>query len=84
MVKILAAITVLALAGCTAVPVLGPAGEPVLDPQTGEPETELVLDPVKVEAGAVAVSPFLPPPLNAILPTLASLFTLVTTKGKDE
>ncbi len=82
MVKILAAITVLALAGCTAVPVLTPAGEPVLDPQTGEPETELVVDDEAVEAAVVAGAAVLPPPFNLLLPGLAGLITLATTKGK--
>ncbi len=74
----IAATVLLTLAACSAVPKLDAAGEPVINPQTGEPETEFVPDVEAIEKAAVA----LPPPWNLIVAAGAGVFALTRPKRK--
>lgn len=69
---------VLALAACAWMPKLDAEGQPVLDPVTGEPVVELVLD----EPAIGAASMLLPPPFNLLIPGVLGIMSMLRKETK--
>lgn len=72
----------LIIVGCSTIPLFDSSGNIVLDPETGQPATETVLDPVKVTEGIEAVGPLMPFPYNLIAAAIGSVAIGLANKGK--
>ena len=77
---ILVFIVVLGLAGCTWMPKLDSQGEAVLDPMTGDPVLELVLDEEAVGAAVTAGAPFLPGAFGPLAIAAVSIASMLRRK----
>ena len=68
--------------GCATIPLLDNSGNVVLDPATGEPATETVVDPIKVAEGASAIGQIVPFPFDLIAAAIGSVAIGLASKGK--
>ena len=73
-------IVVLGVVACAWMPKLDAQGEPVLDPATGEPVVELVLDEEAVGAAVTAGAPFLPGPFGPLAIAAVSIASMLRRK----
>ena len=71
------------IVGCSTIPLFDSSGDIVLDPETGQPATETVVDPVKVAEGASAVGQLMPFPYNLIAAAIGSVAIGLASKGKQ-